>query len=457
MRETINVRLLDIHSFKHDPAATASPTLGFRLKHGYEIKSKGLRGFRHNTYGFIGPEFSPRKPSDTYRIFCLGGSTTYGAGVETDRYSYPAILQEMFERTRSPGGKRIEAVNAGVFGYNSLHTYLQISTRLQWFSPDMYVIMDGLNDLDAAQHVHRRGCACEYTIPEAFEQVVRYERNLQAALDASRREGVLSVLVSDPMKLGRDPGSSHLRDMNQDLVKLLAYGRTVLPAANASLAARNHIPYVNTQATFDSVLDESRLIRRVWADDLHLTRYGYYLLARDVYRALMAIPAVQKAAGASRAASDEELDALFPDIVLWRPADGAGWASSPAPLGGQVSTVNIKELEPNSKGWSAFTPASTETPGILTIPLAGGGTRFRIYPRMEKSSDSVSVFWLSGDGKRQPVFSLTKAFDDSHWTPESSWYEITVPDGPGGKLEIILKGFTSQFWHNGPALLFNVD
>ncbi|WP_243312887.1 SGNH/GDSL hydrolase family protein [Fundidesulfovibrio agrisoli] len=417
MRESINTRLLDIHAFKHDPAATTSPTLGFRLRQSNEIKDKALHGFRHNAYGFTGPDFSLRKPSDTFRIICLGGSTTYGAGVETDMYSYPALLQAMFERTRSPGGKRIETINAGVFGYNSLHTYLQVATRLRLFDPDMYIIMDGLNDLDAAQALHRKVYTREYTIPETFRNVVGYERNLQKALDAARRDNVLAVLVSDPLKSGKDPAASYLTDGNQDLAELLAFGRTALPVINASLAARNHVPFDNAQDTFDPILSDRAKTRRVWADDLHLTRYGYYLLAREVYRQLMAIPAVQQAAGTSRAASSEELDALFPEIVLWRPADGMGWAASTALRNGEPEAVNIKDLETNDKGWSAFTPSDSEIPATLTVAPGAGVTRFRIYPRLEKASDSVSVFWLSADGRRQPIFTLAKGFDDSHWTP----------------------------------------
>ncbi|MFP5240389.1 MAG: SGNH/GDSL hydrolase family protein [Acidobacteriota bacterium] len=457
MRENINVRLLDIHDFRRDQTAAPSSTLGFRLKYSHELADKAPRGFRHNTQGFVGPECEIRKPLNTLRIICLGGSTTFGAGVETDRYSYPAILQQMFERTASPGGKRIETVNAGVFGYNSLHTYLQITTRLQLFDPDMYIIMDGLNDLDAAQALHRKVYTREYTIPQTFHNVVGYERNLQKALDAARRDNVQAVLVSDPLKSGKDPSASYLTDKNQDLAELLTFGRTTLPGINASLAARNHIPFVNAQDVFDSILEDRRTTRRAWADDLHLTRYGYYLLARDVYRQLMAMPAIQKAAGTSRAASDEELDALFPEIVQWRPADGMGWSTTRANDGGKVTAVNIKDLERNDRGWSAYTPEDSETPATLSVSLTPGLTRFRIYPRIERARDSVSVSWLSADGQAHPLFSLAKAFDDSHWTPESAWYEITVPDEPGGKLQIILKGFTSQFWHDGPALLFTAN
>ena len=48
-----------------------------------EINSQGLRG----------PEFVMDKPNDVYRIIAVGGSTTFGLGVE-DSFSWPTLLQK---------------------------------------------------------------------------------------------------------------------------------------------------------------------------------------------------------------------------------------------------------------------------------------------------------------------------------------------------------------------------
>ena len=42
-----------------------------------------------NSLGFRGPEFSEIKPSNTYRIFMVGGSTMFGAGASSDEATIP--------------------------------------------------------------------------------------------------------------------------------------------------------------------------------------------------------------------------------------------------------------------------------------------------------------------------------------------------------------------------------
>ena len=48
-----------------------------------------------NTLGFRGAEFSEIKPSDTYRIFMVGGSTMFGAGATSDETTIPGYLQHL--------------------------------------------------------------------------------------------------------------------------------------------------------------------------------------------------------------------------------------------------------------------------------------------------------------------------------------------------------------------------
>ena len=46
-----------------------------------------------NNLGFRGTEFSEIKPSNTYRIFMVGGSTMFGSGESSDETTIPGILQ----------------------------------------------------------------------------------------------------------------------------------------------------------------------------------------------------------------------------------------------------------------------------------------------------------------------------------------------------------------------------
>ena len=65
----------------------------------------------YNSLGFRGAEFSETKPSDTYRIFMLGGSTMIGSGASSDETTKPGILQKIFELLRDIVPKNKFVVN----------------------------------------------------------------------------------------------------------------------------------------------------------------------------------------------------------------------------------------------------------------------------------------------------------------------------------------------------------
>ena len=82
-----------------------------------EINSQGLRG----------TEFSIDKPNDVFRIIAVGGSTTFGHGVE-DGWSWPALLQESLNELEPL--KKIEVLNAGVSGATTLQNMKHINQKL---------------------------------------------------------------------------------------------------------------------------------------------------------------------------------------------------------------------------------------------------------------------------------------------------------------------------------------
>jgi len=112
-----------------------------------------------NSLGFRGSEFSEIKPSNTYRIFMVGGSTMIGSGESSDETTIPGILQKMFDSDNSV--QKIEVINAGMSGGNSDTELRLINEKLIAFSPDLVIIYDGWNDL-------RADYAVEYT-KEAWE------------------------------------------------------------------------------------------------------------------------------------------------------------------------------------------------------------------------------------------------------------------------------------------------
>jgi len=100
-----------------------------------------------NTMGFRGDEFSDIKPSDTYRIFMVGGSTMFGAGATSDDTTIPGYLQHLLNE--KDFGFDIEIINSGIQGADSNTELKFIEQKLIMFSPDLIIIYDGWNDLRA--------------------------------------------------------------------------------------------------------------------------------------------------------------------------------------------------------------------------------------------------------------------------------------------------------------------
>jgi lysophospholipase L1-like esterase len=97
-----------------------------------------------NSLGYRGKEIELNKPSGTYRIACLGGSTTFDTNVSSDEKTWPSQLESLLRREYSP--RPIEVINAGVGGYTSLESLIQLETRVLDLSPDLVVVFHGYND-----------------------------------------------------------------------------------------------------------------------------------------------------------------------------------------------------------------------------------------------------------------------------------------------------------------------
>jgi lysophospholipase L1-like esterase len=95
------------------------------------------------------------------RILCLGGSTTYGSGLEAGE-TYPARLAALLEplATAGPPPRRYEVINCGVPGYSTAESLIDLELRLFDFEPDALVIYHGIND---ARVVQARGFVPDYS------------------------------------------------------------------------------------------------------------------------------------------------------------------------------------------------------------------------------------------------------------------------------------------------------
>lgn len=131
-----------------DSLYVSHPFVGYTPRAGHR-NAKG-DGFEHsvNGLGFRGPEISREKPEDVYRIVCLGGSTTWGIGANGDALTWPAIAEWLLQGELPRGGtiRKVEVVNAGVPGYTSLESFVNLKTRVLPLDPDAIIVYHAAND-----------------------------------------------------------------------------------------------------------------------------------------------------------------------------------------------------------------------------------------------------------------------------------------------------------------------
>jgi len=87
-------------------------------------------------------EFAKKKQGDTFRIFCFGGSTTYGRPYKADT-AFPKWL-EINLNILDPS-RKYEVINAGGISYASYRIVHLIEEAVQ-YEPDLFVIYSGHNE-----------------------------------------------------------------------------------------------------------------------------------------------------------------------------------------------------------------------------------------------------------------------------------------------------------------------
>lgn len=104
---------------------------------------KGLT--RHNSLGYRDKEIIIKKLEGTRRIVALGGSTTYTIKVEDNNKTFTSRLENILKNQY--GYKDVEVINAGVGGYSSWESLVNLQFRVLDMEPDLVIIYHGVNDI----------------------------------------------------------------------------------------------------------------------------------------------------------------------------------------------------------------------------------------------------------------------------------------------------------------------
>ena len=106
-----------------------------------------------NSFGLRGPEFNQEKSENTYRIFIVGGSSTFGTGV-TDENTITGIMQESFKKINPEWN--IEVINVGIPGAESFRETWVIRNIIFEFEPDFIINFGGFNEARMVTEVFER-------------------------------------------------------------------------------------------------------------------------------------------------------------------------------------------------------------------------------------------------------------------------------------------------------------
>jgi lysophospholipase L1-like esterase len=120
------------------------PFLQHKLDSSNNISEKELH---INQFGFRSEEISKIKPKNTFRIFVLGGSTVLNRNVSYEE-NFVRLLEK--DLNNKYNNKHIEVINAGNDEYTSEHSLIDLMFRIKDFSPDMIIVMQGINDMTAS-------------------------------------------------------------------------------------------------------------------------------------------------------------------------------------------------------------------------------------------------------------------------------------------------------------------
>lgn len=291
------------------------PYLGYRLQDGQGV----------NPQGFRGEPIAVPKPPATFRIFCVGGSSTFGSGVDT-RDAYPARLQTVLQ---AHANRPIEVVNAGVPGYNSQQSLVNVQRRIQPLEPDLVLFLHGNNDVFFANRdpIYQRSAESFeprpwYPQPFWLQPVLARSTAVQLALwwqmgwqqkearldpkglEAfgthiahlvrwSRESGVPIVLLTYPSLWGkalRETAADGSVAATPALAAYLHMSRLTLPAIVdgigacnqrlRSIAEREHVPLIDLAREIPE--DQT-----LYVDPIHLSPDGCETVAQRVARMLM--------------------------------------------------------------------------------------------------------------------------------------------------------------------------
>jgi lysophospholipase L1-like esterase len=308
--------------------------LGYRFRPG-AIAPQGKDVNCINNVGLRGDDIATPKRPNTYRILCVGDSSTNGVNVHNQE-TYPGILGAFLKHTKFNGNLNVEVVNAGVPGYLSdQHAYL-LERKYFHLEPDLIVFMMGVTDVsvtlmptetsDAIRGIRRDSRYLPSTLDDFLQkhssayywgskslrdylelktlekdekkdltkdiesELSIYKKNYQAMIDKCKEHGIAVLNVNFPWnfsaRVGREDNYTPLKDeIKYFEFNLYWQAMPILAKANQDLANKNEIINVDIQPYVSR--SKNRLVFFGSGDFSHPSIEGNFLIASKVYESIV--------------------------------------------------------------------------------------------------------------------------------------------------------------------------
>lgn len=116
--------------------ANQPPELAYKYKN-ISIEDWMQKNNKHNAVGYRDTEHSFTKPENTYRIFFIGDSFTYGLFIDNPQDVFPELIEKGLNKKTT---KKIEAINAGYPGFDIFKEVNRFTATGKKYHPDLVVL-----------------------------------------------------------------------------------------------------------------------------------------------------------------------------------------------------------------------------------------------------------------------------------------------------------------------------
>jgi lysophospholipase L1-like esterase len=163
------------------------------LRYDYEVSS--------NSLGFPGPEYSPTKPDNVFRILVTGDAFSSAEGVDTGQ-AWPRLLEK--ELNEITDGKTVEVLNFSITGYGPNQYAEVVREFVPAYQPDLVIVEVFVNDFQDALWTNED---FQYNIgfyngdPNGISSILKLE-SLRSWIDINVKQKLKEFLRGEPNAQG---------------------------------------------------------------------------------------------------------------------------------------------------------------------------------------------------------------------------------------------------------------